>query len=216
MPGLAFPYPLLYDGCHMTTLTARQKAILDFIERAINKRGYPPTLREIAGHFGMVGTRGAQKHLAAIEKKGYLRKGSGARALELLGRGPSRSVPILGKVAAGKPILAQENLLGSLMVDSSIARWKDLFLLKVQGASMKGAGILEGDFVLVRPQADADSGEIVVAMVDGEVTVKRLVRKRGMLILMPGNPDFEPIVITEKADSFRILGKVVTLIRPEV
>lgn len=200
----------------MNTITARQREILDYIQKTLKEQSYPPTLREIAGHFGMVGTRAAQKHLIALEKKGYLRKGAGARAIEVVGHGLGRSIPILGKVAAGKPILAEENLLGSMMIDPYIARWKDAFLLKIKGESMTGAGILDGDLVLVRPQADADSGEIVVAMVEGEATVKRLIKKNGRLILMPDNPDFEPIVVTGKETSFQILGKVVTLIRSKV
>jgi|SRR5581483_7112098 len=198
----------------MTTspLTSRQKEILEFLSSMIQRRGYPPSLREIAEHFDIAGVRAVEKHILALERKGYLRKGAGARALELVGHGQGRSVPILGKVAAGEPILAQENLLGSLMVDPSLSP-RDAYFLKVKGESMRGAGILEGDLVLVKPQPDADSGEIVVAMVEGEATVKRLIKKKRQYILMPENPDFDPIVLTEKDSTFQILGKVISVIR---
>lgn len=195
-----------------TILTDRQKQIRDFIQRSQEKQGYPPSLREIARHFGMVGTRAVEKHLAALERKGALRKGNGARALQLTGQAPGRAVPIIGKVAAGKPILAEENLSGSLTLDPAIARWKDAFLLRVKGESMKEAGILDGDLVLVRPQPDADSGEIVVAMIDGEATVKRLIKKNGSIRLKPENPAFDPIVIDEN-HPLHLIGKVVGVFR---
>jgi len=208
----------------MDTITARQQEILTFIRQTVEQKGYPPSLREIAGHFGMVGTRGAYKHIAALIRKGYLRKGRGARALEVISQSVQArdlrsksagvSIPILGRVAAGQPILAEENLLGHLTVDPSLVRGREAFLLKVKGESMRDAGILDGDLVLVKRQADTDSGEIVVAMVEGEATVKRLIKKKGSLILQPANPAFDPIVITEKDTSFQILGKVVSLIRP--
>ncbi len=208
----------------MDTITARQQEILTFIQQTVEQKGYPPSLREIAGHFGMVGTRGAFKHVAALIRKGHLRKGPGARALEVISqsqtaravqsKGAGRAIPILGRVAAGQPILAEENLLGHLTVDPSLIRGREAFLLKVNGESMREAGILDGDLVLVKRQADADSGEIVVAMLEGEATVKRLIKKKGSCILQPENADFDPIVITEKDTSFQILGKVVSLIRP--
>jgi repressor LexA len=197
----------------MTTyLTDRQKEILDFVRKSQEKQGYPPSLREIARHFGMVGTRAVEKHLAALERKGALRKGSGARALQITGQSHGRAVPIIGKVAAGKPILAEENRSGSLTLDTTIARWKDAFLLKVKGESMREIGILDGDLVLVRPQPDADSGEIVVAMIEGEATVKRLIKKRGSILLKPENPAFEPIIINEN-QPLQLIGKVVGVFR---
>lgn len=199
-----------------TSLTTRQKEILDFIASTLQERGYPPSLREIAARFHIAGVRAVQKHVHALERKGYLRKGAGARALELIGHAQGRSLPILGKVAAGLPILAQENWLGNLMIDPSIAPWQDAYLLKVKGQSMKEIGILEDDLVVVKPQPDAESGEIVVAMVEGEATVKRLIKKKQHYVLMPENPDFEPIVITEKEGTFQILGKVVSVIRLNV
>ncbi|SRR5579884_123794 len=203
-------------------LTDRQKEILDLIQRIVRAQGYPPTQREIARHFGLSGTRAVEKHLSALIEKGYLRKGPGKRAWEIIGdvskrngeeeKGAGRILPILGKVAAGRPLLAQENRLGTLIVDSSVARWKDCFLLKVRGESMKGAGILDGDLVLVKPQSDADHGEIVVALLDDEATVKRLIKKRGSIILQPENPAFEPIVLTQTS-SAQIIGKVAGVFR---
>lgn len=183
------------------------------ISKTIETQGYPPSLREIAKYFEIVGTRAIEKHLIALEKKGYLRKGKGARAIEVIGQTSGRSVPILGRVAAGSPILAEEHLLGHLMLDPTIARWKDVFLLKVQGESMKDAGILNGDLVLVKPQSDAETGETVVAMIEGEATVKRLIKRQNEIILQPENPAFSPIVITEQDSTVEILGKVVALFR---
>lgn len=198
------------------SLTSRQKQILDFIAAMIQKRGYPPSLREIAGHFHISGVRAVEKHVLALEKKGHLRKGTGARALELLGRAEGRAIPILGRVAAGAPILAQENRIGSLMIDPSLFPWQDAYFLKVKGESMKDAGILDGDLVLVKPQPDAESGEIVLAMVEGEATVKRLIKKEKQYLLMPENPAFDPIILTEKDSTFQILGKIVSVIRLNV
>lgn len=210
----------------MYTITSRQKEVFTFIEQKIEEHRYPPSYREISSHFNWAGPRAAAKHVDALVKKGYLRKGRGARALEIvshitniktLGSNiPSFAIPILGRVAAGYPILAEENLIGHFMVDSSLVRTKQTFLLKIQGESMNGAGIFDGDLVLVKQQADADSGAIVVAMIEGEATVKRLVKKRRKLILQPDNPGFKRIVITEKDTSFQILGKVISLIRPVI
>jgi repressor LexA len=199
----------------MTTfnLTARQKQILDLIHRMLEKHGYPPSGREIAKHLRIGNVWGVQKHIQALERKGYLRKGRGARALEVVGRTHGRTMPVLGRVAAGKPILAEENVLGTLTVDPVVARWKDAFLLKVKGESMTGAGLLDGDLVLVKPQPDAESGEIMVAMVEGEATVKRLIKKKDHIVLKPENPNFDPMIISERDQSFQILGKVMGVIR---
>ncbi len=184
--------------------------------KTVETQGYPPSLREIAGHFEMVGTRAVEKHLIALEKKGFIRRGKGARAIEVTGQVSGRAVPILGKVAAGSPILAEEHLLGHLMLDPTIARWEDVFLLKVQGESMKDAGILDGDLVLVKPQSDAETGENVVAMIEGEATVKRLIKRGNEIILQPENEAFSPIVITAEDAEVQILGKVVALFRLNV
>ena len=183
------------------------------ISKTIENQGYPPSFREIARYFEMVGTRAVEKHLIALEKKGFIRRGKGARAIEVIGQSSGRAIPILGQVAAGVPILAEEHLLGHLMLDPTIARFEDVFLLKVQGESMRNAGILDGDLVLVKPQADAETGETVVAMIEGEATVKRLVKRAGEVILEPENPAFSPIIITGEDEGLKIIGKVIALFR---
>jgi len=194
-------------------LTPRQKQVLELIRRNIAYHGRPPSLREIAGQLKISGHRAVQKHVAALEKKGYLRKEAGARGLESVGHAFGRTLPILGEVAAGKPLLAEEHRLGGLLVDPALAPWKDAFLLKIKGESMKDAGILEGDLVLIKPQPYAEPGDIVVAMADGEATVKRLVKQKNRLLLKPENPAFDLIPISEADESFRILGKVMGVFR---
>ncbi|MBI3804626.1 MAG: transcriptional repressor LexA [Nitrospirae bacterium] len=195
-----------------SALTPRQKEILEFLRRTVEKRGYPPSLRETASHFGIAGVHAVEKHLAALEQKGFLKKGVGPRAIELTERATARAVPIVGRVAAGRPILAEENRIGTLALDASVVRWKEAFLLKVKGESMNGAGILDGDLVLVKPQPDAESGEIVVALLDGEATVKRLIKKGGAMMLQPENPDFEPLAITRQSPA-QIIGRIVGVFR---
>lgn len=195
-----------------TTLTDRQRQVLESIHDAVERRGYPPSLRELAAELGVVGTRAIEKHIAALERKGYLKKGEGARALNLPGRPQGRSIPIVGAVAAGRPILAEENIEGRLTLDPSLTRGVDNFLLKVKGDSMKNAGILNGDLVLVRPQPHAESGEIVVALLGEEATVKRLQKKGNDIALLPENPDFEPLMVSPDA-AFQLVGKVIGVFR---
>lgn len=194
-------------------LTARQREVLSLVEKSLEERGYPPTLRELAAALGASGTRAVEKHLAALERKGRLKRGRGSRALELSERPSGRVVPIVGRVAAGSPTLAQENREGSLTLDATLARWPGCFLLRVKGESMRLAGILDGDLVLVKPQESADNGDIVVARLDEEATVKRLLKKKdGTLELQPENPAFAPIPVPP-GESFGVLGKVVGVLR---
>jgi repressor LexA len=196
-----------------TELTARQRQVLELVERSVEGRGYPPSLRELASSLRLSGTRAVEKHLAALERKGRLKRGHGSRALELTDRPSGRSIPIVGRVAAGAPILAEENREGSLTLDSTLARWPGCFLLRVKGESMRLAGILDGDLVLVKPQASAENGEIVVARLDDEATVKRFFKKKdGTLELQPENPAFAPISVGPE-QSFGVLGKVVGVLR---
>jgi len=198
----------------MTSLiTKRQQEVLEFIRHSVTDQGYPPSLREIGSHLKINGTRAVEKHLNALEKKGYIRKGIGARALEVIGHRTGRAVPIIGRVAAGRPILAEEYIEGNLIIDEKIDRGKDTFFLRVVGESMKDVGILHGDLVLVKPQPDANSGEIVVAMVEGEATVKRLIKKRKSIVLQPENDAFVPIIMTGKNGVLEIVGKVIGLVR---
>ncbi len=195
-------------------ITPRQKEVLDTIRQTLEDRGYPPSLREIARDLKINGVRAVQKHIEALSKKGFLKKGDGPRALEVVSCRYGRSFPIIGSVAAGKPILAEENVVGHLALDPSLSRSKDSFFLKVKGESMVEAGILDGDMVLVRPQEVADSGEIVVALKGEEATVKRLLKKEDGVWLKPENPAFNPIKISEESDAtFRIIGKVTGVFR---
>lgn len=197
---------------HAEALTERQKQVLALIERSVDERGYPPSLRELAAALGIEGTRAVEKHVEALRRKGYLKKGRGARALEAVGRAAGRAVPIVGRVAAGSPILAEQNVEGALTLDPSLARWEGCFLLRVKGHSMKDAAILDGDLVLVKPQSDADDGEIVVALLDGEATVKRLRKQGKNVTLLPENADFKPIAVSGGA-AFSIVGKVAGVFR---
>ena len=196
--------------------TKRQQEILDIIDRHIVERGYPPTLREIAAETGIRGISAIKGHIDRLVSKGLLVRERGARSLALPPRSDSSAslveVPILGQVAAGLPILSEENLSGHLSVDPAWVRKGPVFFLKVHGESMKGAAILDGDYVLVRQQETADNGQIVVATIDGETTVKRLRQRGDQLSLLPENPDF-PEIPVRKEGSFRIIGLVVGVFR---
>ncbi|WDT81974.1 MAG: transcriptional repressor LexA [Candidatus Manganitrophus sp.] len=193
-------------------LTDRQAQVLQFITGYLADHGFPPTQREIMRRFKMKSTRGVARHLEALEKKGHLsRPHRGARALEL--RGATRGIPVIGKVAAGEPILATENIEGRIDLNRSLARWKDAFLLKVKGDSMIQAGILEGDYLLVKPQPGAEEGEIVIALLNGEATVKRFEKKGERILLHSANPAYRPIEVTPQSGDFRIVGKAVAVIR---
>jgi repressor LexA len=179
----------------------------------------PPTVREIGGRFHVT-PRAAFDHLRALERKGYLRRrsteGRSSRALTLaVPRSTAREVPILGRIAAGTPLLAEENREGALPLDPAWigGRGDDVFGLRVRGESMINAHIVEGDLVLVRRQDHAQSGDIVVALVDGEATVKRFGRDGRAVLLRPEHPTMAPIVIREGEKDVRILGKVVGLVR---
>jgi repressor LexA len=182
------------------------------VNKFIARSGYPPTVREIAKHLRIRGHHAVRKHLLALEKYGHLTRGRGARSIGIADQPQAISVPILGQVAAGKPILAEENILGTLALDRSIIRGGQVFLLKIKGDSMIGAGILDGDYVLVKVQAQAENGEIVVAMVEDEATVKRVFHRGDKIVLQPENPAHQPMTFTQK-DTLRILGKVMGVVR---
>ena len=193
-------------------LTDRQAQVLQFITGYLADHGFPPTQREIMRRFKMKSTRGVARHLEALEKKGHLsRPHRGARALDV--QGSSKGIPVIGKVAAGQPILAVENIEGRIDLHRSFARWRDAFLLKVKGDSMIQAGILEGDFLLVKPQPSAEAGEVVVALLNGEATVKRFEKKGDRILLHSANPAYRPIEVTQRSGDFRIIGKAVAVIR---
>ena len=197
-------------------LTPRQRRILDFISGTVREQGYPPTVREIGEAVGLTSSSSVHAQLANLERRGLLHKdATKPRAMTL--SEPKMDgvvVPILGRVAAGAPILADEHVEDYLTVPTSFAPGADLFALKVQGDSMVGAGILDGDVVVVQSRSDAASGDIVVALLPGpaepEATVKRLKRERNRVILVPENPRLEPFEMDPEG---RILGTVVTVLR---
>lgn len=200
-------------------LTQRQQEVLDFIQAFSEANGVPPTVREIGGRFHVT-PRAAFDHLRALERKGFLRRrattGRTSRALTLaVPARTAREVPILGRIAAGAPLLAEENREGTLPLDPGWVggRGDDVFGLRVRGESMINAHIVEGDLVLVRRQDHAQSGDIVVALVDGEATVKRFARDGHAVLLRPEHPTMAPIVVREGEKDVRILGKVVGLVR---
>ena len=199
-------------------LTRNQRNVLDFLTSYVRKRGFPPTLREIASHFGLKGPRAPQKTLAILERKGWLKKvPGGSRAIEIQGvlpaLGRTLSLPIIGRVKAGEPLLAVENIEGHLNLDRSLVSSEDVFLLRVQGDSMIDAHIQDGDFALIKPQRDAENGEIVVALIEDEATIKRIFKKRDLIRLEPANPRVEPIVVRKGEKKVTIVGKVVGIFR---
>ena len=201
-------------------LTDRQREVLDFIQTFTEEHGVPPTVREIGARFHVT-PRAAFDHLRALERKGFLRRraseGRTSRALTLAVPPPktTREIPILGRIAAGAPLLAEENRDGALPLDPTWlgGRGDDVFSLRVRGESMINAHIVEGDLVLVRRQDHAQPGDIVVALVDGEATVKRFARDAHAVFLRPEHPTMAPIVVREGEKDLRILGKVVGLVR---
>jgi repressor LexA len=215
----------------MDTLTDRQKDVLRFIARTTEERGFPPTIREIGEQFSIRSTNGVNDHLKALERKGYLSRGEQqSRSLVptpsgrmLLGLGGTRApegtleVPVVGRVAAGAPLLAEENLDESVRVDAALlpsGPGKELFALRIKGDSMIGDGIFDGDLVFVRRQSAARSGEIVVALIENEATCKRYFPEGDRIRLQPSNPRLEPIFIArEDHRELSILGVVVGVFR---
>lgn len=197
-------------------LTKRQRDVLDFIAETIQKKGFPPTIREIGEKFKIASTNGVRGILSALTQKGYIRRQPlVSRGIELLTqtRPSFAAVPILGRIAAGLPILAVENIEGTVAVDRSFLTGGDIFSLKVAGDSMKDSGIFDGDYVLARMQPTAENGDIVVAVIGEEATVKRYSPGKNRIKLEPANPLFEPIIVDKKSPDFRIAGKVIGLLR---
>ncbi|MGA1841668.1 MAG: transcriptional repressor LexA [bacterium] len=201
------------------SLTPRQREVLDFLIEHVRSKGYPPTVREIGAHLGISGPKGAKKFLDILERKGHIRRLSGSsRAIEIIGA-PARKaqeenfmVPVVGKIRAGMPILAVENLEGEIPVDPYLAKGKDLFFLKVEGDSMIDAHIQEGDYALIRSQPTAENGDIVAALIREEATLKKFYRQRDRVILKPANPRMKPIIITPESP-VTILGKLIAVFR---
>ena len=199
-----------------SNLTARQRDILDMVQSFISTNGVPPTISEICAHFKFKPSS-CFDHLKALERKGYLERSSKARSIRLRNERISPgiqsgiSVPIVGKVKAGIPILATENIEGNVSLDPFWAKDKNVFMLRVSGKSMEGAGILDGDLALIRPQRMAEEGEIVVALINDEATLKRFRRKKGKIWLKSENPSHKSISV--KDGSFLLVGKVIGIFR---
>jgi len=193
------------------SLTPRQAEVLQLIRDTVESSGYPPTRAEIARVFGFRSANAAEDHLRALARKGLIEleegRARGIRLREALG------IPLIGRVAAGQPILAEAHVQGRYQIDPNLFRPRADFLLRVRGLSMIEAGILEGDLLAVHRTAEARSGQIVVARIGDEVTVKRLKRRGGTLELLPENPDFAPIAVDPRRDAFAIEGIAVGLIR---
>lgn len=204
-------------------LTDRQQEILTFIQQYLELNGYPPTLREIGKKFDISSTFGVKRHLDALVKKGYLNiESHQSRALSIVDSISNKiekfsekifEIPIVGRVAAGYPIFAEENIEGNLVIDPSFVDNKsNCFALKVRGDSMLNAGIFEGDTVIVNPQTNIQNGEIIVALIGDEATLKRFEQKNDKIHLIPENDNYQTIILNKRED-FSIVGKVVGVFR---
>jgi repressor LexA len=205
-----------------TTLTARQREILEVIEASMQERGYPPSVREIGEAVGLNSPSTVHNHLATLQKLGYLRRDpTKPRAMEVrfdtnsgiaMERRPARHVPLIGDVAAGTNVLAQQNVEDLIPLPTDFTGEGELFMLRVRGDSMIDAGILDGDYVVARQQKVADNGDIVVAGIPGdEATVKTYKRSGDNVTLVPANPSMEPMKF--RPDEVSVYGKVVTVLR---
>lgn len=198
-------------------LSERQTKILEFIKQEIRKKGYPPSVREIGDAVGLMSSSTVHGHLQTLEDKGYIRRDpTKPRAIEILDSSSEVSnskdiihVPIVGRVTAGQPILAVENIEDTFPLPASFVHRDHLFMLRVQGDSMIEAGILNGDFIVVRQQNDARNGDIVVALIGDDATVKRFFKERTLIRLQPENATMEPIY----SQNVTVLGKVVGVFR---
>jgi len=195
-------------------LTPRQRQVLQFITSFSDSNGYPPSQREIAGHLKVSGTLPVMKHLNALERKGYIKRENVNRGITLTTpNSRSTSLPIVGTVRAGQLSTAIEDIQGYFSVDHMAVKGADCFFLRISGESMINAGILDGDLALVRPQATAENKDIVVAMLDGEATVKWFYKEHNHIRLQPANPDMKPITIYPEDGEVTIVGKVIGIYR---
>ena len=203
-------------------LSGKRRQILEFIAEQVRDRGYPPSVREIGEAVGLTSSSTVHAHLRVLQQEGYLeRDPSKPRAIVVqfepisgapMGSRPVAHVPLVGDVAAGTGVLAEEHVEDVLPLPADVTGEGPLFMLRVRGESMTGAGILPGDYVVVRSQPDAEPGELVVAGIPGEeATVKTLQRRRGKVVLVPANPAYDEIELAP--DNVRIYGKVVTVLR---
>ncbi|MEM5386170.1 transcriptional repressor LexA [Paraburkholderia phymatum] len=213
----------------MTKLTARQQQVFDLIRRAIERTGFPPTRAEIAAELGFSSANSAEEHLRALARKGVIELAAGAsRGIRLIA-GPDDSphqftlphasimqlsLPLIGRVAAGSPILAQEHISQTYTCDPALFSSKPDYLLKVRGLSMRDAGIFDGDLLAVQKKSEAKDGQIIVARLGDDVTVKRLKRRPNGIELIAENPDYENIFVQAGSAEFALEGIAVGLIRP--
>lgn len=198
----------------MKPLTPQQQKVLDFISREVAEKGYPPSVREICRAMGFRSSSTAHHYLTSLEEMGYLERGAARpRAIRLLDpagdRMQCRYVPLIGRIRAGKPLPAQENLEGYFPLPTQFAAGGEYFILRVEGESMSGAGIRDGDFVIVRQQNRVENGEIAALLLGDEATVKRLFKEKDHFRLQPENDEFDPILTRE----VEVLGKVTGLYR---
>jgi repressor LexA len=202
-------------------LTARQREIFEFIKNMIRTKGRPPSIREIGQSFKIRSTNGVRAVLEALERKGYVRRDRyTSRGIELLKEklehavsGRFREIFWVGRVAAGTPVWAEQNIEGSFLLDREFVPGEEVFSLRVNGDSMIDAGIYDGDFVLVKRQETADPGDIIVAQIRDEATVKKFFPERGRIRLEPANQDYGPIIVERDTPGFTIAGKVIGLLR---
>ncbi len=197
-----------------TELTARQAEVFQFIQQFMETTGMPPTRAEIARSLGFRSANAAEEHLRALQRKGVIELLSGtSRGIRVLESGSEEGLPLVGRVAAGQPVLATEHIEARYRLDLALFNPKPHYLLRVHGMSMRDAGILDGDLVAVCRQPDVRNGQIVVARLEDEVTVKRYRQAGTMVTLLPQNPDYQPIKVDLKAEHLVIEGVVVGVIR---
>lgn len=204
-------------------LTKRQHKIFDFILSNIDRFGYPPSIPEIQKEFSFKSPNAVSDHLEALKRKGYIsRRAHKSRGIEIKVHTTARKngnanvveIPVVGKVAAGSPILAQENIEGTITVDKHLVRNSEgVFALKVKGDSMINAGILDGDYVIVNQQQTADQGDIVVALIEDEATLKRFYKEKNKIRLQPENDTMDPIMVDPRENEVRVIGKIKGVMR---
>lgn len=198
----------------MKDLTGRQRQVLEYITSHVDNSGFPPSQRDIAGYLGISGPRAVVKHLDALERKGYLKRENVSRGIALTTRlSRSVSLPIVGTVRAGHLSAAVEDIQGHFSVDGLAIKGEGCFFLRVSGDSMIGAGIFDGDLALVSPRLTAVNRDTVVAMVDGEATLKWFFHEGDHIRLQPANPNMEAIIIRPDDGDLRIVGKVIGVYR---
>jgi repressor LexA len=199
-------------------LTSKQQRVLTFLQNYIDENGFPPTMREIASRLDLAGPDSAKKYLDILERKGCIRKTArSSRAIELIRRdgtppGEGRAIPLIGRIAAGQPLLAVENIERHINIDPSIARTEGMFFLRVQGDSMIDAHIKPGDLALIRPQQQVDQGDVAVIRVGEEATLKYFFREENRIRLQPANRAYDPIYLYDE-DDVEVIGKVAGILR---